>query len=172
VAEGVRQITLCDADGELVRAGAELHAALKAAGRSDALVLQAEERADQRAHATDCPVVRVISMRTGRDDVVAGARVLCERVRTGSLAAADIDEDTLEAELRANASFPEPVSAAEGAASTRKRPSPRRYRPRACACRLAFELRYACVHVPVGRSLCCSAAPRSTWVGCCRGTAA
>ena len=52
--------------------------------------------------------VRVLSLSSGRDDLVQAARRLCERVQAGELPAAKIDEATVEAELTANAGFPEP----------------------------------------------------------------
>ena len=53
-------------------------------------------------------VVRILSLRSGRDDLVLAARRLCERVQAGKLAATQIDETAIESEVCANAGFPEP----------------------------------------------------------------
>ena len=105
-AAGVRCITICDAHGELVRATAELRAELRLVGLGDdaCVLLEAGEPPQTSARLA----VRVVSLRTGRDDIAVAARTLCERVRAGKLPAGSIDEGAVEGELKANAGFPEP----------------------------------------------------------------
>ena len=162
---GVMCITVCDAQGELTSGSAELRAALASRGLGTASLLEAGEHAPAAANAAQrCPAVRIIALRTGRDDVTIAARRLCRQVCDGSLSPAAVDETTVEAELRANAGFPEPVRVAprilfsllaHGTSpwhpSFAKSPMP----PPSIAC---------------GRSSCCNAVRKSTWVACCHGT--
>lgn len=100
---GIRYVTVCDARGALVRAASELCNQLHAEGMPSACVLASGEEPLDGA-----PAVRVISLKSGRDDLVDAARTLCERVRAGDLKPSSIDERAVEGELRANAGFPEP----------------------------------------------------------------
>ena len=52
--------------------------------------------------------VRVLSLRSGRDDLVRAAQRLCARVQSGELTPSQIDEAAVDAEVNANAGFPEP----------------------------------------------------------------
>ena len=105
---GVRCITICDMHGELDRASGELCAELKGAGPGAAAhVLEVGEAS--REPVVDAAAVRVVALRTGRDDIAFAARSLCERVRVGSLPVSAINEDAVEDELMANLGFPEPV---------------------------------------------------------------
>ncbi len=127
---GVRYVTLCDAHGDLVRSAREFGSALHAAGctapvlaagepppSGKAQVLPPPGRRDAGCEAGygicgdgeggGCVGVRLVSMRTGRDDLVLAARRLCERVVSGRLRP-NVDEAVLDAEVSANAGFPEP----------------------------------------------------------------
>lgn len=114
-AAGVQRITLCDAHGALVRCAHDLRSALGAgvcvlrAGEEPPAGGSASAGRGPRASASPAvPLVRIVALQTGRDDLVHAARRLCDRVRSGSCDAASIDEAAIEAELVANAGFPEP----------------------------------------------------------------
>ena len=109
-AAGVRCVTLCDVHGELLRTRTDLRAALAEVGLGSATVLGAGESPPPDAIARgDELAVRVVALRTGREDITVAARRLCEQVRAGRLPASAIDEAAVESELQANAGFPEPV---------------------------------------------------------------
>jgi hypothetical protein len=116
-AAGVQCVTVCDVHGDLMSATTELRSELHAAGLPACTVLAPGEGSETAAH--DCPphiatsnvAVRLLALRTGRDDLVNATRRLYQRVREGSLQPGAIDEAAVEAELSANAGFPEPVSA-------------------------------------------------------------
>ena len=162
-AAGVRCVTLCDAHGDLMRATAQLRAALADGGLGGACVLEPGELPHDAAMRGTGLAVRVVSLHTGRDDITVAARHLCEQVRVGHMSAAAIDEKVVEGELRANAGFPEPVRAPPAAACL----GHRRCSPLFVCAQLTW-----CAHARDHRSWCCSAAQRSTWAACCRGTAA
>ena len=69
---------------------------------------QRRSRADKGADAPPAALVRLLSLQTGRDDLVGAARKLCEQVAAGNATPADVDEDAVEAHLTANAAFPPP----------------------------------------------------------------
>jgi undecaprenyl pyrophosphate synthase len=58
--------------------------------------------------AADGACVRLLSLQTGRADLVGAARRLCERVVAGEADASALDEAALDAEVTANLGFPEP----------------------------------------------------------------
>jgi hypothetical protein len=118
--DGVTRITLCDPHGELVLAAAKLRASLSEVGLA-AQVLMAGElpspasaetkpggaQDEQSARGGLC--IRVISLKSGRDDLVCAAKQLCLQVANGRLSSDTINEKKVDAELHANAGFPEPV---------------------------------------------------------------
>ena len=170
---GVRCITLCDVHGELVRASVELRAELKAAGLG-AVAHLLEAREALREPVVDVAAVRVVALRTGRDDIAFAARGLCERVRVGSLPASAIDEHAVEDELRENLGFPEPVREPGGWT---------RLAPHSCRPLPADSNRRLLTHGSLTsllslfsslslRNSFCNAVQRSISGGCCRGIAA
>lgn len=110
---GVRYVTLCEASGELARAVPALRAELHARGIEDAQVLTAGEapvtRSEELAAGALC--VRVVTLGSGRDDLVVAAQRVCDRVVSGRLAHDAVDEAAVDSELSANEGFPEPVRA-------------------------------------------------------------
>ena len=109
-AAGVRCITLCDVNGDLkpeeLRDG--LRESIDSHMHEQVHLLSAGEPPPGSKSAI---AVRVIALRTGRDDLVQAARRLCARVRTGELTVDAVDEAAVDAELTANSGFPEPVRA-------------------------------------------------------------
>jgi hypothetical protein len=126
IAHGIRYITLCDLDGTLQRAAPVLRSCLQSTGgvqllspgEPPALVADAAGQADAARQAdmvaTHGVYVRVLSLQTGRDDLVCAARRLCQEVVAGTLACESVDEAHLDSELNANAGFPEPVRHRQG----------------------------------------------------------
>ena len=55
--------------------------------------------------------VRVVTLGSGRDDLVVAAQRVCDRVVSGRLAHDAVDEAAVDSELSANEGFPEPVRA-------------------------------------------------------------
>jgi hypothetical protein len=110
---GVRYVTLCEASGELARAVPALRAELHARGLEDAQVLTAGEApvtsSEELAAGALC--VRVVTLGSGRDDLVVAAQRVCDRVVSGRLAHDAVDEAAVDSELSANEGFPEPVRA-------------------------------------------------------------
>ena len=109
---GVRCVTVCEASGELVRAAPALRSELRFRGVGEVQVLGAGEPpvvSSEVGTGTLC--VRLITLGAGRDDLVAAAQRLCERVVSGSLAHSAVDEAIVDAELNANRGFAEPVRA-------------------------------------------------------------
>ena len=107
--EGASFVTMCDARGDFVRSAADLRAALRAVGMADVHVLFAGESPPPPSTPARRLCVRVVALGTGRHDIVDAAQRICERVAAGALQPDAVDEAAVEAELRANAGFPEPV---------------------------------------------------------------
>lgn len=106
---GVRYITLCESSGLLLRASAVLRSELRSRGFADAQVLSAGETAAASGElAARALCVRVVTLGSGRTDLVVAAQRVCERVVAGGLPHEAVDEAAVDAELRANAGFPEP----------------------------------------------------------------
>jgi len=106
---GVRCVTVCEASGELVRAAPALRSELRFRGVGEVQVLGAGEPpvvSSEVGTGTLC--VRLITLGAGRDDLVAAAQRLCERVVSGSLAHSAVDEAIVDAEINANRGFAEP----------------------------------------------------------------
>ena len=114
---GIRYVTLCDAEGDLMRAEADLRAALGELGvdatdshstlpaaRPPSLPQSPSSAAEGRTIG-----VRVVHMQTGRDEVMAATRGLCEAAAGRALPPDAINEDVLGARLGAASHWPDPA---------------------------------------------------------------
>lgn len=114
---GIRYVTLCDAEGDLTRAEADLRAALGELGvdatdahsalptaRPPSLPQSPSSAAEGRTIG-----VRVVHMQTGRDEVMEATRGLCEAAAGRALPPEAINEDTLGARLGAASNWPDPA---------------------------------------------------------------
>ncbi|KAL1530374.1 hypothetical protein AB1Y20_001282 [Prymnesium parvum] len=113
---GMRRITVCDMNGELAATPRSVHNALRSLNVA-LLPLEAKladlSSPDSPLAITihgegDVFVLRLITLQTGRDDIVCAARRLCAKVANGELPPNAIDEAVVEQQLLVNSGFPDP----------------------------------------------------------------
>ena len=149
---GIGCITLCDWDGTLLAAENELSLAL-----STRSIAHSSQAVGGTADAVGVSL-RVVTLQTGRDDLVEAARYFCEQVHTQRLAVGAIDEAAIDRYLDTANKSPELVRVSSCAFSP--------LAPHACAIPAAWM--NVCSPFTHRHWYCSSATPRSSVV-CCRG---